>query len=89
MRVGGYLAADFDEFVAEEALEEGEEFVDRGVAPEHRRLIQFRVESLGIGNYIERYSSQFKNNCIAETWSASEEGSYLRPVDWCITELWA
>ena len=39
MRVDGYLAADFDEFVAEEALEEGEEFVDRGVAPEHRRLI--------------------------------------------------
>ena len=37
----------------------------------------------------ERYSSQFKNNCLAEMWSGSEEGSYLRLIDGCITQLWA
>jgi len=35
----------------------------------------------------ERYSSQFQNNRLAEMWSDSEEGSYLRLVDCCITQL--
>jgi len=33
--------------------------------------------------------SQFKNNCIVETWSGSEEDSYLRLLDFCITQLQA
>ena len=31
--------------------------------------------------------SQFKNNYFAEMCSGSEEGSYLRPIDFCITQL--
>jgi hypothetical protein len=27
------------------------------------------------------------NNCLAEIWSGFEEGSYLRLIDWCITQL--
>jgi len=34
-----------------------------------------------------RCSSQFKNNYFAEMWSGSEEGSYLRLIDFCITQL--
>ena len=33
------------------------------------------------------HSSQFKNNCMAEMWSGSEEGSCLRLLDCCITQL--
>jgi len=29
----------------------------------------------------------FKNNCLAQIWSGSEEGSYLRLIDCCITQL--
>ena len=32
-------------------------------------------------------SSQFKNNDFTEMCSGSEEGSYLRFVDFCITQL--
>ena len=31
--------------------------------------------------------SQFKNNYLAEMWSGSEEGSYVRLKDCCITQL--
>ena len=31
--------------------------------------------------------SQFKNNCFTEMCSSSEEGSYLRLIDICITQL--
>ena len=31
--------------------------------------------------------SQFKGNCSAEMWSGSEEGSYVRLIDCCITQL--
>jgi len=34
-----------------------------------------------------RYSSQFKNNYFTEMCSGSEEGSYLRLIDFCITQL--
>ena len=34
-----------------------------------------------------RYSSRFKNNCFAEMRSGSGEGSYLRLVDFGITQL--
>ena len=37
----------------------------------------------------ERYSSRFKNNCFAVLRSSSKEGSYLRLVDLCITQLQA
>ena len=33
------------------------------------------------------YTSQFKNSCLAEMWSGSDEGSFLRLVDRCITQL--
>ena len=35
----------------------------------------------------ERCSSRFKNNCLAEMWSGSEEGSCLRLIDSCTTQL--
>ena len=38
-------------------------------------------------SFTERYSSQTKNNCSAEMWSGSEEGSYLRLIDCGITQL--
>jgi hypothetical protein len=38
---------------------------------------------------MSREGRQFKNNYFAEMCSGSEEGSYLRLVDFCITELWA
>ena len=43
--------------------------------------------SLDSGPEIEWYSSQFKNNWSAEMWSGSEEGSYSRLTDCCITQL--
>jgi len=33
------------------------------------------------------YSSQCKNNHLAEMWSGSEESSYLRLIDFCIIQL--
>ena len=35
----------------------------------------------------ERLNSRFKNNYFAEIFSCSEEGSYLRLKDFCITQL--
>ena len=35
----------------------------------------------------ERNSSQYKDNCLAEMRSGFEEGSYLRLIDWCITQI--
>ena len=34
-----------------------------------------------------RYISQFKDNYFTEMWSCSEEGSYVRLIDVCITQL--
>jgi len=31
--------------------------------------------------------AQFKNNCFTEMCSGSEAGSYLRLIDFCITQL--
>jgi len=47
------------------------------------------VYGLGVmeGTHHERSSSQFKNNCLAEMRSDSEEGSYFRLIDCCITQL--
>ena len=36
---------------------------------------------------ITRYSSRLKNNCVAVMRSGSEEGSSLRLVDFCTTQL--
>ena len=36
---------------------------------------------------LEEESSRFKNTCFAVMRSGSEEGSYLRLADWCITQL--
>jgi len=36
---------------------------------------------------LRRYSSQFKNNCFTDMCSGSEAGSYLRLIDFCITQL--
>ena len=36
-----------------------------------------------------RYSSQFNHQCLAEMRSCSEEGSYFRFIDFCITRLLA
>jgi len=33
------------------------------------------------------HSSQFKNNYFAEMCSGSDAGSYLRRIDFCITQL--
>jgi len=45
------------------------------------------LENSSIESCTERYSSQFENNCSAEMWSDSQEGSYLRFIDCCITQL--
>ena len=44
-------------------------------------------ENSEIENCTERYSSQFENNCFTEMRGGSEEGSYLRLIDLCITQL--
>ena len=38
-----------------------------------------------IENYTVRYSPRFKNDYSAEMWSGSEERSYVRRIDFCIT----
>ena len=48
---------------------------------------KFRVEGSSTESCTERNSSQFKNNCFAKIWSGSEEGSYLRLIDFWITQL--
>ena len=48
----------------------------------------FHVKQLDTESCTERYSSQCKNNCFAEMWSGSEAGSYLRLINWCITQLY-
>jgi len=35
----------------------------------------------------DRYSSQVKNNYFTEMSSGSEAGSYLRLIDFCVTQL--
>ena len=52
----------------------------------------FRVWGLGLPGApilarTDRYSSQFKNNYVAEMCSGSQAGSYLRLIDSCITQL--
>ena len=37
--------------------------------------------------FAQKESSQFKNNYFAEMCSSSEEGSYSRLIDFCITQL--
>ena len=38
-------------------------------------------------SFAKQYISRFKNNCLVEMWSGSEEGSYARLIDCCITQL--
>ena len=53
----------------------------------------FRVQGSGLGvdssteSCTKQNSSRFKNNCFAVLISSSKEGSYLRLVDFCITQL--
>ena len=44
-------------------------------------------ENPEIESCTKRYSSQFKNNCLTEMRSGSEEVSYSRRIDGCITQL--
>ena len=46
-----------------------------------RQLVDTRNSS-----FLVWYTSQCKNNCLAEMWSGPEEGSYVRPTDFCITQ---
>ena len=43
----------------------------------------------GMGSCTDRNSSQFRNNYFTERCSGSEAGSYLRLIDFCITQLQA
>ena len=36
---------------------------------------------------VRAFGFQFKNNSLAEIWSGTEEGSYLRLIDCCSTQL--
>jgi len=45
------------------------------------------LQELVVGVVRLRYNSQFENNYFTEMCSGSEEGSYLRLIDWCITQL--
>ena len=47
----------------------------------------YAVGSVGAESCTDRYSSQFKNNYFTEICSGSETGSYLRLIDFCITQL--
>ena len=57
----------------------------------------FRVQGFGLTLCLEVnkpgikrwYSSRLENNCFAVMRSSSKEGSYLRLVDFCITQLYA
>ena len=44
-------------------------------------------EPFGVLRQHPWYSSQFQNKCLAESCSGSEEGSYSRLIDCCITQL--
>ena len=43
-----------------------------------------REEPLG---HVDMYTPQFKNNYFTEMCSGSEAGSYVRRIDFCITQL--
>ena len=45
------------------------------------------VSGFGYLRLMKQANSQFKNNCFAEMRSASEEGSYIRLIDLCMTQL--
>ena len=45
------------------------------------------LEVLGQGLGLRTERKQIRNNCSAEMWSGSDEGSYLRFIDFCITQL--
>ena len=55
----------------------------RAAQPLHSDLVAYADHPAGH----LRYSSQFKNDCLAEMWSSSEKGSCLRLIDCCITQL--
>ena len=61
------------------------------VAPRVQVDAEQRVEAHERGETAPRHAlrlhSQCKNNCLTEMWSGSEEGSYLRLIDWCITQF--
>jgi len=42
---------------------------------------------IGMSPVVVKKKSQSKNNCFTEMQSGSEEGSYLRLIDGCITQL--
>ena len=69
----GVLDLDLDGLVLDEAIKP--RGVDR-VLLERLRLQQLPCQA-----------TQYKNNCLAEIWSGSEEGSYSRLIDCCITQL--
>ena len=46
-------------------------------------LVSFPVQRLS--GSVMRRGSQFENNFLTEMCSGSEAGSYLRPIDFCIT----
>jgi hypothetical protein len=58
-----------------------------------RTLPFFDLRAVPIGTVLnlrtttDRYSSQSENNCLAEMGSGSEEGSYLRLIDFWFTKL--
>jgi hypothetical protein len=45
------------------------------------------VERTWVSTEAEVFPFTLLNDCLAETWSGSEEGSYLRLIDCCITQL--
>ena len=68
----------------------------RSPSPSTRPLIQWAIKWGEIkwpseGSHLrvtcDRTSSQFQNNCFTEMCSGPEEGSYLRLIDGCITQL--
>jgi hypothetical protein len=62
-----------DKLLATLPSEEGEEAVQQAI-----------LEALVADN---RTAGQSYNNCSAEMWSGSEEGSYLRIIDCCLSQL--
>ena len=49
--------------------------------------LQITPITIKLAPVTDRYSSQLRKNCFTETCSGSEAGSYLRPVDFGVTQV--
>ena len=70
-----------------ESNEEEEEEEGTATMSAMSTLLAATWETSQIESCTERYSSELKNTCFTEMRSGSEEGSHLRLIVGCITQL--